>query len=1558
MVATSTRVRGTFSWYQGEGGKKLTVVGSVLVAALLQSLATTALREKGGRLCTFLGVVRPEDEKSGDTDDTTEITIPSWLEEVAAPKKTKQTKKPHPVDSLLNIGREVAVDDTDGETVRRRLEDFWTVSDVSYQTTCGCGVRVSVTIPGSHSTPLRVGQGCASDSINAKKVHICTVCREEAQVVRAARKHGALLWLDTGRFDSTGKLVNVNCAPALTIDVTEATPENPTGEQVKYRLVSSIMAYKDGYTAQVPIDDDWVAFATGGINVLNRSPCARANKKQFLMLYCREGSKEDIEAIVNRLTPLTDKECEEALPSAEPLQKPQLKMVFETKRVPVFSGDDDYSVIVYDSAARTLPVVMSDMAKVYGIKFSLRRNWIQRDRHSCGYYALAAALSHAKGETPTPPTNKDSEAILKAITDEDIRHSIGTNLRGTALQLEVQRVREQISVYQRSLSKKTPLEELILADRISNTICAAATRMITRVTGVPVQFSGASSFASVSQTRVKWAEAPIKVFFGTEHFFCCVAARTEDVTAVQKTTAKPTLYETMLQKRAELQAVKKQQMQEVDQLKCFVEKDNLWTCKVCSSVVQELEKSEPEWNLRYGKGLVSSFTKDGITRHYPSTLRSNQLSHLTSGTHAKALQIAKERSTSTAPREVLPKKLAKHWTDSQERSVFSLVVAVLRAVRCSVGLENALGFMDDMSLVGGHTLDSHRSRTILEEVRTLAANTLTAQHLGEVRRTKRCCLKLDASPVGTEETVNVYLRCISPQGKVKDYFLGLMNLDESNADGYLKHLQVLLDRRSLTSWFRESVIGFSTDSASTMKRLRLDIEEWIGRRILSLHDAAHILNRAAVQIKKERGLCTFRKNLNRYCTLFRKKPRLFRKLRQLDHSALTFDKEVQIRWSAYTAARMKAARRNLRGAITVLEEDMVTRGDTDYRSMVSMLQSADFQHRLAVASDIFDSLACGSKMLQEDCLTLAGMNRVCVQMTRDMKRVGKRGGAQEKQYLVENDAVMGVQKWRSKLCRAVRVDLLSRMESFEDKEFLGILQSAEWGKKTDTSRDAILAFATKYCNITDEDSLYEICEEWRGLQGRHDGGNPLDTILEYVTTNETNPLSHVLEALVCCHPSSVSCERCFSLIAGIRGKTRTRMTTQHIEEELVVKVLCPTQLDEKRAFALEVTRAFLCAKVRRWKVRNAGGSEGAVKDDVMIEWKDLMECDGSDWKSEDSMSDFSDVSDLSYVDLASVDDMSDDSDEEAVKKAMTRISGKRKRETGPLDQFVRSTKRRTDSVTVSVSDSNETNVESGPGSVFTETDRPEALRAKSIVDGAAVLKETIDSLRGWQLHVVDGNGNCQFAALAQQCLSYFSRDEAAAHDKLRGDVVNHLVRHEELLSFAAEDKSHFSDNPASTVADYVASMSQDRTYGDHITLQACAELLKVDIWLLDASKPTCFELHAKFNGNTQTSVVLAFCVNHYDVVSVPNRVATLLNARRQQGILYLADLDQDADMSGLSSISPVECDVTAHARPVSSTEAPVPPVAAPKFDFFKASQLNQKKEDQKRKGQQQKKSGC
>ncbi|XP_022730765.1 OTU domain-containing protein DDB_G0284757-like isoform X2 [Durio zibethinus] len=90
---------------------------------------------------------------------------------------------------------------------------------------------------------------------------------------------------------------------------------------------------------------------------------------------------------------------------------------------------------------------------------------------------------------------------------------------------------------------------------------------------------------------------------------------------------------------------------------------------------------------------------------------------------------------------------------------------------------------------------------------------------------------------------------------------------------------------------------------------------------------------------------------------------------------------------------------------------------------------------------------------------------------------------------------------------------------------------------------------------------------------------------------------------------------------------------------------------------------------------------------------------------------------------------------------------------------------------------------------------------------------------------VEGDGNCQFRALSDQL--YLTPEN---HEVVRKQVVNQLKSYPDM----------YEGYVPMAYGDYLEKMSKSGEWGDHVTLQAAADLYGVKIFVITSFKDTCY----------------------------------------------------------------------------------------------------------------------
>ncbi|XP_049931263.1 OVARIAN TUMOR DOMAIN-containing deubiquitinating enzyme 11-like isoform X3 [Nymphaea colorata] len=127
---------------------------------------------------------------------------------------------------------------------------------------------------------------------------------------------------------------------------------------------------------------------------------------------------------------------------------------------------------------------------------------------------------------------------------------------------------------------------------------------------------------------------------------------------------------------------------------------------------------------------------------------------------------------------------------------------------------------------------------------------------------------------------------------------------------------------------------------------------------------------------------------------------------------------------------------------------------------------------------------------------------------------------------------------------------------------------------------------------------------------------------------------------------------------------------------------------------------------------------------------------------------------------------------------------------------------------------------------------------------------------------IEGDGNCQFRALADQL--YHNPDY---HKYVRKQIVKQLKHNQKLY----EGYVPMEYKP------YLKMMKRSGEWGDHVTLQAAADRFEAKVCLLTSFKNTCYVEILPKSGNFSREVWLSFWseVHYnslYEVGDVPTRV--------------------------------------------------------------------------------------
>ncbi|XP_050370826.1 OVARIAN TUMOR DOMAIN-containing deubiquitinating enzyme 12-like [Argentina anserina] len=133
---------------------------------------------------------------------------------------------------------------------------------------------------------------------------------------------------------------------------------------------------------------------------------------------------------------------------------------------------------------------------------------------------------------------------------------------------------------------------------------------------------------------------------------------------------------------------------------------------------------------------------------------------------------------------------------------------------------------------------------------------------------------------------------------------------------------------------------------------------------------------------------------------------------------------------------------------------------------------------------------------------------------------------------------------------------------------------------------------------------------------------------------------------------------------------------------------------------------------------------------------------------------------------------------------------------------------------------------------------------------------------------VQGDGNCQFRALADQ---FYRSPEH--HEFVRQQIVNQLKSYPEI----------YEGYVPMAYDDYLEKMSRSGEWGDHVTLQAAADLYGVKIFVITSFKDTCY---IEILPNTERSkrvICLSFWAEvHYNSIYSEGDVPTFETKKKKK----------------------------------------------------------------------------
>ena len=148
------------------------------------------------------------------------------------------------------------------------------------------------------------------------------------------------------------------------------------------------------------------------------------------------------------------------------------------------------------------------------------------------------------------------------------------------------------------------------------------------------------------------------------------------------------------------------------------------------------------------------------------------------------------------------------------------------------------------------------------------------------------------------------------------------------------------------------------------------------------------------------------------------------------------------------------------------------------------------------------------------------------------------------------------------------------------------------------------------------------------------------------------------------------------------------------------------------------------------------------------------------------------------------------------------------------------------------------------------------VKAASIADARNRLKAVMELYQA-KLEPVEGDGNCQFRAMAKQLYG-----DEAHHAALRAQVVEELRR----------DRSTFECFIYEPYDEYLTRLAKNGEWGDNVTLQAACNVLGCEILVFtDQPGSECLEMRPMYptEGGPSKPLCLAFVAEvHYDAATV------------------------------------------------------------------------------------------
>lgn len=120
-------------------------------------------------------------------------------------------------------------------------------------------------------------------------------------------------------------------------------------------------------------------------------------------------------------------------------------------------------------------------------------------------------------------------------------------------------------------------------------------------------------------------------------------------------------------------------------------------------------------------------------------------------------------------------------------------------------------------------------------------------------------------------------------------------------------------------------------------------------------------------------------------------------------------------------------------------------------------------------------------------------------------------------------------------------------------------------------------------------------------------------------------------------------------------------------------------------------------------------------------------------------------------------------------------------------------------------------------------------------------------LEGFQVHVVGGDGNCQFLAISHQLHIQLNIDKS--HAVVREEICQYMSGHQDEFAEVAIPEEFVNEGnvgplPEVDLVTFIADMKLNGTSGDHLTLMAAANLYRyvINLFPSDGCGEYCVSL--------------------------------------------------------------------------------------------------------------------